>query len=47
LIGYKREAPAVKWTLRLSSFGQIAGVDFLRRFFPAAKVRDEQGDQEK
>jgi hypothetical protein len=47
LIGYKREAPAAKWALRLSPFDQIAGVGFLRRFFPAGKVRDKHGDQEK
>jgi hypothetical protein len=47
LLGYDREAPAAKWALRLSPFGQIAGVGFLRRFFPAGKVRDKQGDQKK
>jgi len=47
LIGYEREAPAVKGALRLSPFRQIAGVGFLRRFFPAGKLRDIQGEQEK
>jgi hypothetical protein len=47
LIGYEREAPAAKWALRLSPFGEIAAVGFLRRFFPAGKVRDKQGDQKK
>jgi hypothetical protein len=47
LIGNERELPAAKWPLRLFPFGQIAGVGFLRRFFPARKVRDKQGDEEK
>jgi len=47
LIGYQREAPAAKWALRVAPFGRITDVGFLRRFFPADKVRDNKGDQEK
>jgi hypothetical protein len=47
LIGCEREAPAAKWALRFSPFGQIAGGALLRRSFPAGEVRLKQGDQEK